>query len=492
MTSYHNFIKQLMIFAKEKHFSLANFFIVKQHIHLLYGKRLLLNEVDYRQDIVTLLESFGAIEIIPGIVKRNRFFYYCNRCHNCKRKYFSKFACAKCQRDEIYCRKCAQLGVVKECSKIVRWKLPLQLYEARRNLLTWQGQLTKLQKYGSNRILKAIEDKGELLVWAVTGSGKTEMLFPSIQYCLQNKLRVCIATPRTDVVRELYPRLLQAFQNSQITPLYGGSKVKYTNAQCVIATTHQLLKYENTFDLIIVDEVDAFPYYMDEMLQNAVKQAKKEQATTIYLTATPRANQLRALSFKRLPAIFIPLRYHQKPLPIPKLYDKPFLKINKNIEKQMNHILSPYFAKRNNPQRQLLIFLPTIALAEKLTKPLNKLIEQYYGKDKITTFVTSESEDRSLIIERFRQREIYCLLTTTILERGVTFPSVDVLVLFAHHQVFDEQALVQISGRAGRSKDDPTGDVIFFSREKTRAIQESIKQIKEMNKRAYKMRGKWQ
>ena len=37
---------------------------------------------------------------------------------------------------------------------------------------------------------------------------------------------------------------------------------------------------------MIVDEIDAFPYHADQMLQYAVRQAMKEKAARIYLTAT--------------------------------------------------------------------------------------------------------------------------------------------------------------------------------------------------------------
>ncbi|MFB8735903.1 helicase-related protein [Bacillus sp. SL00103] len=45
------------------------------------------------------------------------------------------------------------------------------------------------------------------------------------------------------------------------------------------------------------------------------------------------------------------------------------------------------------------------------------------------------------------------LVTTTILERGVTIPNVQVGVLGAESTIFTESALVQISGRAGRHPD---------------------------------------
>ena len=62
---------------------------------------------------------------------------------------------------------------------------------------------------------------------------------------------------------------------------------KEKDAVLVVATTHQLLRYYRAFHVMVVDEIDAFPYCADQMLQYAVKQAMKERAARIYLTATP-------------------------------------------------------------------------------------------------------------------------------------------------------------------------------------------------------------
>jgi competence protein ComFA len=78
------------------------------------------------------------------------------------------------------------------------------------------------------------------------------------------------------------------------------------------------------------------------------------------------------------------------------------------------------------------------------------------------------------------------LVTTTILERGVTIPKSDVFILDADAPIFDAAALVQMAGRSGRSADDPAGHVVFAAREKTRAQAEAVSQIKGMNTLARK------
>src|SRR5699024_7856228 len=143
-------------------------------------------------------------------------------------------------------------------------------------------------QHAANKIVEHIKWGKDILVWSVTGSGKTEMVFPGITKALQLGKRVCIATPRADVVRELLPRCQAAFKDVPIHALYGGSKDKYGTAQFMIATTHQLIRYKRAFDVIIIDEVDAFPYHADRSLPFVTKRARRKNGTTIYLTATPR------------------------------------------------------------------------------------------------------------------------------------------------------------------------------------------------------------
>ncbi|MBA5760176.1 DNA/RNA helicase, partial [Escherichia coli] len=65
-------------------------------------------------------------------------------------------------------------------------------------------------------------------------------------------------------------------------------------------------------------------------------------------------------------------------------------------------------------------------------------------------------------VEWLRKGKIKLLLTTTILERGVTFTDVQVAVFGSEARIFTEAALVQISGRAGGKLSHPTEDVCFF------------------------------
>ncbi|MEI3613839.1 DEAD/DEAH box helicase [Pseudogracilibacillus sp. SO30301A] len=340
--------------------------------------------------------------------------------------------------------------------------------------------MTKAQENAAEKIVDAISEGKELLIWAVTGAGKTEMLFPGITKALEQGKRVCIATPRADVVRELLPRLQQAFSSVQIQGLFSGSRDNDGTAQLIISTTHQLYRYRRAFDVLIIDEIDAFPYHHDASLQFAADRAKKENAALIYLTATPRDRQQDLIASQKLNHVFVPIRFHGHSLPIPTM-----IHCTSGTKTLPPQFLS-WIKNRIKRERQLLVFVPTIKLANDLKKSIAKLLfaENLIFRHSEIEHVHAEDKNREEKILNFRNKKIYTLITTTILERGVTFPSVDVAVLYAGHQVFDEAALVQISGRAGRSPQDPTGEVIFFHDGQTNAMVRAVKAIKQMNKRA--------
>ena len=459
--------------------------IINEELAFRYSGKLLL-----RREIPLSDSSFQHLLHLSYFTPISSFTYrlfekQCRRCGNQKPSLLGKIPCPHCRKTHLYCRKCIQMGRVMECEPLYVWSGPLPKWKKYQSPCSWKGNLTKAQQKAAIRIVKAIQQKEkELLVWAVCGSGKTEMLFNGITKALQLGMRICIATPRQDVVRELTPRIKEAFLTVPIEGLYGGSKDRDGSSQLMIATTHQLLRFREAFDVLIIDEIDAFPYHKDPSLPYAAKRAIKKNGTMIYLTATPNKHLQNRIRKKELSHVFVPVRFHGHPLIIPSF------KLCFSLKKYLNHSILPdsvvnWIKQRNNKQRQMLIFLPTIALTENLLESITTILfkENIVKTKKEVAAVHAEDVSREEKIQAFRNRTLTVLLTTTILERGVTFPSVDVIVLQADHEVFDEAALVQIAGRAGRSVDDPSGQVVFFHQGKTNAMVRARDLIQQMNKK---------
>lgn len=430
--------------------------------HFLKGRILLAEQVEGLPQYL----ANGEIELIKGIQQ-----HMCMRCHNKDRRYFVTFHCARCNGLCTYCRKCIQLGRVSSCTTLVRWCGEQAKRTSDHTLFV--STLTRQQQRASDELIESFQKKRHHLLHAVCGAGKTEILFQPILYALQQTWRVCIATPRTDVVLELFPRLQRAFPHTVVQALYGGADVKHCFSPLIVATTHQLLRFEQAFDLIIVDEADAFPYTYDVMLQQAVIKAKTTAAPICFVTATPSKKLLQQQKKEQWGYSFLPRRYHQHVLPVPRIV------MVRRIESLLNKRKVPvkvcdWLISCVKQQKPFLLFLPTIELIEKCIPVIQELVPHVEA-------VHASDPKRKEKVLALRNGQLKGLVTSTILERGITISNVQVAVLCADAPIFNAGALIQISGRVGRNAAFPAGDIVFFSSSITIAMDEAVAEIKRLN-----------
>lgn len=403
---------------------------------------------------------------LPSIVNGQ-----CQRCHS---NHVIAAPCNLCEQMCLYCVSCVSLGKVCACCDIVT--LVNKEHSKRLVNYCWQGTLSSQQQEGSNRLLQAIKARETILLSAVTGAGKTEMMFASIVYALEQGYRIAICTPRVDVLLELTPRIQNVLPDEDIMVLYGGQTELYRYTQLVLATTHQLLKFTKAFDVIVLDEVDAFPFQENAMLEYGLKRALAPLGSIVYMTATPTPQQKVAIKKGRLPVFELPARYHKHALVVPVClfvgdWKKDILlKRERWWFKQLLRVIES--------GRRFLLFCPQIDVMFPL--------ERWLINNGITHFTSVYAQDDKRIekVNDMRKGRYQFLLTTTILERGVTFENIDVIVLGAEHHHFTQAALVQIAGRVGRVVDFPTGNVWFWHNGKTCHMKRAICFIKQMNIKA--------
>ncbi|QNG60247.1 MULTISPECIES: DEAD/DEAH box helicase [Bacillaceae] len=437
----------------------------------LQGRKLLFDETPFQFEIIHQHYENGYVMYEYGMEKTSKLLR-CNRCSNDDSSLIGSFQCARCGENCTYCRSCILMGRVSECTPLISWIGPEVADQSEFKSMKWDGQLSRNQEKGSDQMLGALETKSDLLIWAVCGAGKTEMLFKGIERALNDNMRVCIATPRTDVVLELAPRLQSVFSQAEIAALYGGSEDRFKRANLTISTTHQLLRFEKAFDVMIIDEVDAFPFSADQSLQFAVNRARKEHSSLIYLTATP--SEILKKSIKN--QVKIPQRFHGHPLPVPSFSWCGNYK--RSLQKgKLPQSVQEWITSHLDQEKQAFLFVPSIPVLEETVAILKKSYAAIVG-------VHAEDPNRKEKVQGFRNRDIPIIITTTILERGVTIPNSDVAVLGSEDSVFTESALVQISGRVGRSAQHPNGDVRFFHYGKTEAMIRAKKHIQMMNEEA--------
>lgn len=431
-----------------------------------------------------LLQSTPQMDKVAGFVY-DKSVWMCARCGTKDPKLRTTGPCTCEHKECFYCLACLQMGKIKRCS----WLYTSSCHENAVNLSScktievyYKGQLSKEQTAISQDLVDIYgkPENNNHLVWAVTGAGKTEIVFALIKACLEENGRVAMVSPRIDVCLELAPRLRAAFPNQSHDLLYGESPSKYSGAEITVATTHQMLRFYKTFQLIIVDEVDAFPYANQEMLPFAVSRALSPSGQQIQLTATPTKDMHKQIAKKQLTLSVLPARYHRKALPQPTFR---WLGDWTSSLKQGRLPLSmkSWIKEKLAYKKRFLLFVPSITSLE----PLEKALRTSFPHARFTT-VSSVDSQRVEKIATMRRQEYDFLVTTTILERGVTFPAVDVYVMGAEQEIFSRQVLVQIAGRVGRTLECNQGQVIFGHFGKSQAMVEAKKEIRQMNRLARK------
>ena len=377
-----------------------------------------------------------------------------------------------------YCPFCLSFGRLTSrdylCSKKPR-KAAKRIVE-----LTWTGQLTRYQQNVADQLCQNNLLQQHTLVWAVTGAGKTEMLFPLIYQVLAEGKRVCLASPRIDVCLELLPRIQQAFQKEAIFLLYGDSEEAYQETNLLICTTHQLVHFYQSFDLLIIDEIDAFPYANDLFLSYAAKQALKVTGIQVFLTATPSNRLLKEVKKDQSFAICkLPLRFHQRPLLQPKC-----IWFNQWEQIPFSRYKGQKFIRlllKLCASQLVLVFCPSI----QYNHQLYCYVHQHLPTIEMTE-VSSIDEQRKEKVIKLRKHHYQIIFTTTILERGVTIDNVSIVIVGANHEIFSKSALVQIAGRADRKGKVKNGEVYFLHSDYTPAIRQACQEIAAMNRLAKK------
>lgn len=404
-----------------------------------------------------------------------------------------RWRCSRCQQaipptdqlpDQIpYCRQCLTLGRLTARTKLYTIPEPNRFPARTESPLTWAGTLSAQQATAAAELLTQVRQRQNHLLWAVTGAGKTEIVYPALAWALQQGWRVAWTSPRIDVCLELAPRLAAAFAPVSQVVLYGGQPEPYVYRQLTICTTHQLLRFAAAFDLIVVDEVDAFPLATSPMLQGAIHQAEKPDGCHLYLTATPGGALQRLVRRRTLSVTYLPLRYHGyllPPIQVRIAWQWRERLAKGRLPSDLVRRLRRYQAR----QQRFLLFVPHVRDLVPVAAALKR--------DGIRGGVTVHAADpqRREKVQAMRDQTVPFLITTTILERGVTFPNVMVLILGGDDSVFSTAALVQIAGRVGRHREHPGGDVICYCQSQTLTVWRAQRMIHSLNRRGRRLGGR--
>lgn len=377
----------------------------------------------------------------------------CERCANEDERYFYN------DHGVYYCRKCVGFHRVNVGEMPRKRKVNKKVIEASYHL---PYALSYEQEIVSQQILAYLKQGKDVFVYAACGAGKTELTMASIAYYLNQGKKVGFAISRRQVVLELASRLQEAFPMLSVVAVCEGH-CDITDGDLIVCTMHQLYRYYGWFDLLIMDEVDAFPYRGNKLLQQITYQACIGEK--LMLSATPDDEIRRLIDCGDMEVVELFKRPHGYPLIVPKIITVPYI---------TQVIIALYYLyKWRKLGIKVLLFVPTIKRGKQLYNILRWFMK--------CALFTSQSNNKDELINKMNKGEYDFLICTTVLERGITIKGVYVIVLDATHQVFHEASLIQIIGRVGRKMDAPKGEGIFLCSYKSQKIKKCCEVIEMMN-----------
>ncbi len=377
--------------------------------------------------------------------------FVCPRCGNSDPRYLGH----KPVGGELYCRKCISfIGSSAKQTNTNPREVELSLHYP----------LTSEQSSISSTIIKNYKNKIDTLVYAVCGAGKTELSFGVIKYALEQGQQVGFALPRRDVVIELYWRLKDAFPNSKVVAVYGDHSYQL-EGDIIILTTHQLYRYDHYFDLIVMDEIDAFPYKGNDVLEAMFTRARR--GPCVLMSATPSKEIIAEFSKPQHGIVELRTRFHKKDIPVPQIkLDSELFQLAFVIRKLI---------KYKKKGLKCLVFAPTINQCEEIYSKVKSFVNK-------GAFVHSKCLNREEVISEFKKGNLDYLITTSVLERGVTIKNLQVIVSNSDNErIYNSATLIQIAGRAGRKIDAPYGEVFFLAQKETKSMREAIDEIRYCN-----------
>lgn len=372
----------------------------------------------------------------------------CKRCGNKDPAYFYK------GHKGYYCRKCIRFSRILLEEEL--FPLDYEIAEGSEEY-SFDYKLTDQQLEASRKCVGDLK-YGDVLLYCVCGAGKTEIAVASISEYLSRGLKVAYAISRREVVIELTKRFEKIFSKAKVTGVYGGHHDEL-KGDLIVCTCHQLFRYYQTFDLLILDEADAFPLKGNETLMNISVNACKGRV--LYSTATVDETLRKVMKRRPYRTVELYVRPSFRPLTVPKVFYLPrYLAL---------FILFLLLRQMDN---QCIIFTTSKHDCE----VFYKIFSRFFS----CTYVYADLPERKQHIEDFREKKYRFIFATTVLERGITIKNISVIILnFA--SIFNQSNLIQMLGRVGRGTDSVTGDAYVISDHLDPNIRETLKYLKKAN-----------
>ena len=297
--------------------------------------------------------------------------------------------------------------------------------------------------------------KMDRLLQGDVGSGKTAVAAATLYVTIKAGYQTAIMAPTEILANQHFETFFEFFKDLNISVALLTSSTPKKERNTILSLlevgeielligTHSLIQEDvkfNNLKYVITDEQHRFGVKQRQLLSN-----KGEAVNSLMMTATPIPRSLAITLITDIKVSTIDeLPAGRKKVQTYKATNKSFYKVLDNIRMELDN------------GRQGYVVCPLIEESEKMdlqnVEETYENIKNYLPDDYKIAILHGKmnNKEKDAIVERFLNKEIHILISTTVIEVGVNVPNATFMIIVDAHR-FGLATLHQLRGRVGRSK----------------------------------------
>ena len=318
-------------------------------------------------------------------------------------------------------------------------------------------KLTGSQSRVIEEIVKDLNEpfKMDRLLQGDVGSGKTAVAAATLYSVIKAGYQTAIMAPTEILANQHFETFFEFFKDLNISVALLTSSTSKKERNTILSLlevgeielligTHSLIQEDVIFKnlkYVITDEQHRFGVKQRQLLSN-----KGEAVNSLMMTATPIPRSLAITLITDIKVSTIDeLPAGRKKVQTYKANNKSFYKVLDNIRMELDN------------GRQGYVVCPLIEESEKMdlqnVEETYENIKNYLPKDYKIAILHGKmsNKEKDAIVEKFLNKEIHILISTTVIEVGVNVPNATFMIIVDAHR-FGLATLHQLRGRVGRSE----------------------------------------
>ena len=297
--------------------------------------------------------------------------------------------------------------------------------------------------------------KMDRLLQGDVGSGKTAVAAATLYSTIKAGYQTAIMAPTEILANQHFETFFEFFKDLNISVALLTSSTPKKERNTILSLlevgeielligTHSLIQEDvkfNNLKYVITDEQHRFGVKQRQLLSN-----KGEAVNSLMMTATPIPRSLAITLITDIKVSTIDeLPAGRKKVQTYKATNKSFYKVLDNIRMELDN------------GRQGYVVCPLIEESEKMdlqnVEETYENIKNYLPDDYKIAILHGKmnNKEKDAIVERFLNKEIHILISTTVIEVGVNVPNATFMIIVDAHR-FGLATLHQLRGRVGRNE----------------------------------------